>query len=123
MSHRRAWLYTGLSGVVLTLLLSGCIVHTHTIPPGQRLLPAQTRTFPEILQMLADRSQAVRSLKAVRVVFEPSAGARKKNEVTELRAMDGYLLVNRPNEIHIHLNAPFLNTTLADMVSDGSEYR
>jgi outer membrane lipoprotein-sorting protein len=37
--------------------------------------------------------------------------------------MDGYLLVNRPNEIHIHLNAPFLNTTLADMVSDGREYR
>jgi outer membrane lipoprotein-sorting protein len=33
------------------------------------------------------------------------------------------MLVNRPGDIHIHLNAPFLKTTLADMVSDGREYK
>jgi outer membrane lipoprotein-sorting protein len=111
------------SAFALSLLLSGCIIRRTPVPQNQRLLPAQTRTFSEILQVLVDRSQAVKSLKAVNVVFRPSAGARKKNEVTEVRAIDGYMLVNRPDEIHIHLDAPFLKTTLADMVSDGREYK
>jgi outer membrane lipoprotein-sorting protein len=107
----------------LSLLLSGCIVRHTPVPQNQRPLPAQTRSFSEILQILAERSEAVKSLKAVRVVFQPSAGARKKNEVTQLRDIDGYLLMNRPDNIHIHLNTPFLSTALADMVSDGREYR
>ena len=111
------------SGLVLSLLLSGCIIRRTPVPQNQRLLPAQTRSFSEILQVLVDRSQAVKSLKAVNVVFRPSAGGRKKNEVTEVRAMDGYMLVNRPDGIHIHLDAPILKTTLADMVSDGREYK
>jgi outer membrane lipoprotein-sorting protein len=109
--------------IALSLLLSGCIVRHTPVPQSQRLLPAQTRSFSEILQILAERSEAVKSLKAVRVVFQPSAGARKKNEVTQLRDIDGYLLMNRPDNIHIHLNTPFLSTALADMVSDGREYR
>ena len=111
------------SGLAVMLLLSGCIVRRTPVPQNQRLLPAQTRSFSEIVQLLAERSQAIKSLKAVKVVFQPSAGARKKNEVMELRALDGYLLVNRPNDIHIHLSVPLLKTTLADMVSDGTEYK
>jgi outer membrane lipoprotein-sorting protein len=114
---------TAAFAVALSLLLSGCFVRKISVPQNQRLLPAQTRSFSEILQILAERSQAVKSLKAVKVVFEPSAGGRKKNELTEVRPIDGYLLVNRPNDIHIHLDAPFLKSTLADMVSDGREYR
>jgi len=111
------------SSLALSLLLSGCIVRHTPVPQSQKLLPAQSRSFSEILQILAERSQAVKSLKAVRVVFQPSAGARKKNEVTEFRNIDGYLLMNRPDNIHIHLNTPFFSTALADMVSDGREYR
>jgi outer membrane lipoprotein-sorting protein len=111
------------SGLMLSLLLSGCIIRRVPVPKSQRLLPAQTRTFAEILQVLIERSQAVKNLKAVRVVFQPSAGARKKNEVTEIRSIDGYLLLNRPNGIRIHLNTPIVKTTLVDMVSDGHEYR
>jgi len=111
------------SSLALTVLLSGCIIRHTPVPQNQRLLPAQTRSFSEILQILAERSEAVKSLKAVRVVFQPSAGARKKNEVTEFRNIDGYLLMNRPDNIHIHLNTPFLSTALADMVSDGREYK
>jgi outer membrane lipoprotein-sorting protein len=111
------------SSLAISLLLSGCIIRHTPVPQNQRLLPAQTRSFSEILQILAERSEAVKSLKAVRVVFQPSTGARKKNEVTELRNIDGYLLMNRPDNIHIHLNTPFLSTALADMVSDGQEYR
>ena len=110
--------------IAATLLFSGCMIRRTPVPQSQRLLPAQTRSFPEILQLLAVRSQAVKSLKAARVVFQPSAGARKKNEISDLRLpIDGYLLVNRPHEMHIHLSAPVLNTTLAEMVSDGREYK
>jgi outer membrane lipoprotein-sorting protein len=107
----------------LSLMLSGCIIHRTPVPQNQRPLPAQTRSFSEVLQMLAERSQAVKSLKAVKVVLQPSAGARKKNVVTEVRAIDGYMLVDRPDRIRIHLNTPLLKTTLADMVSDGREYK
>jgi hypothetical protein len=106
------------------ILLSGCIVRRTAIPQNQRPFPAQTRSYSEILQVLTTRSQAVKSLKAARVVFRPSAGARRKNELTELRMpVDGYLLINRPNDMHIHLSAPLLKVSLADVVSDGREYR
>jgi outer membrane lipoprotein-sorting protein len=126
LSFRDSWVNSKRKIVpvlALSLLLSGCIIRKTAVPQNQRLLPAQTRSFSEILKILTERSQAVKSLRAVRVVFQPSAGGRKKNEVTEVRDIDGYMLVNRPGDIHIHLNAPFLKTTLADMVSDGREYK
>jgi outer membrane lipoprotein-sorting protein len=110
--------------VSISILSSGCVVRRTAIPQNQRPLPAQNLSYAEVLQLLSARSQAVKSLKAASVIFRPSAGARKKNELTDLRVpMEGYLLINRPNDIHIHLSAPVLKTTFADMVSDGREYR
>lgn len=94
------------------------------IPPSQRLLPAQTRSFTDLLQDLRVRSQAIHTVKAAKVLFQPSGGARKKGELTETRVpISGFILVDRPNDIRIRLNLPLLGTTGADLISDGQHFK
>jgi hypothetical protein len=74
LSFRDSWVNSKRKIVpvlALSLLLSGCIIRKTAVPQNQRLLPAQTRSFSEILKILTERSQAVKSLRAVRVVFQP----------------------------------------------------
>ncbi|HEY2381795.1 MAG TPA: hypothetical protein VGK48_11510 [Terriglobia bacterium] len=87
-------------------------------------MPAQTRSFKDLLQDLQARSQAVKTLKAAKVLFQPSSGARKKGELTETRVpVAGFILVDRPNDIRIRLNLPLLGTTGADLISDGHFFK
>jgi outer membrane lipoprotein-sorting protein len=113
------------SFLAASLFLSGCsFIRKTVVPPDQRLLPAQTRSFKDLLQDLEARSRAIKTLKAARVLFLPSEGARKKGQLTTTRlAVSGFILVNRPNDIRIRLNLPLLGTTGADMVSDGQQYK
>jgi outer membrane lipoprotein-sorting protein len=108
----------------LGLLLSGCITRKTVIPQNQRLLPAQTRSFKELLQDLERCSRAIKTVKAARVLFQPSGGARKKGELTETRVpVAGFLLMNRPNDIRIRLNVPLFGSTGADLVSNGQSFK
>lgn len=114
----------GASILVATLLLSGCLIKRTNVPENQRLLPAQTRSFKELLQDLEARSRAIRTLRVAKVLFLPSEGVRKKDQSTTTRlAVPGFILVNRPNDIRIRLNLPLLGTTGADLVSDGQQYK
>ena len=114
----------GASLLVASLFLSGCIVRKTRIPDNQRLLPAQTRSFTDLLRDLEARSGAIKTLKVAKVLFLPSEGARTKGQITATRVqVPGFILVNRPNEIRIRLNLPLLGSTGADMVSDGRQYK
>jgi outer membrane lipoprotein-sorting protein len=114
----------GASLLVASLFLSGCIIRRTVVPDNQRLLPAQTRSFKDLLQDLEACSNAIKTLRVAKVLFLPSEGARKKGQVTATRvAVPGFILVNRPNDIRIRLNLPLLGTTGADMVSDGRQYK
>lgn len=87
-------------------------------------MPAQTRSFKDLLQDLQSRSQAIKTLRAARVSFQPSSGAKKKGELTETRVpITGIIVVNRPNDIRIRLNLPVLGTTGADLISDGQSFK
>jgi len=52
--------------LVASLFLSGCIIERTVIPDSQRLLPAQTRSFKDLLQDLEARSRAIQTLKLPR---------------------------------------------------------
>jgi len=106
------------------LLLPGCVFRRTAIPQNQRLLPVQSRTFKDLLQDLEARSRAIQTVKAARVLFQPSAGARTKGVLTETRVpVAGFIVVNRPHDIRIRLNVPLLGTTGADLVSDGQSFK
>jgi hypothetical protein len=108
----------------VALFSSGCVTRKTVIPLDQRLLPAQSSTFKDLLHELADRSRAIKTLTAKRVLFQPSAGNQKKGEITQvLVCTAGLIIVDRPNDdIRIHLNS-IAGITCADLVSNGKEYK
>src|SRR5579884_11691 len=110
--------------VATVLMSSGCIAISRKtkIPTDQQLLPAQSRTRAELLQDLDARSKAISSLTA-RVLMDVSSGRGKSDVLTEYRQTQGILIVDRPKQVRIRIQVPVVQTTVADMVSDGAQYR
>jgi outer membrane lipoprotein-sorting protein len=92
------------------------------IPPDQRLLPAKSATKAELFQGLEEKSKEIQTLKA-NVTLDVSGGGSQSGVLTEYRQTSGYLFVERPHKIRIKVLAPLVLSTIADMVSDGRQYR
>jgi outer membrane lipoprotein-sorting protein len=52
-----------------------------------------------------------------------SAGGAKKGKVTDYTQVTGYILVRKPENMRMVVKAPVVRTNLADMVSDGTNFR
>lgn len=116
----------GLACILLTTLMgTGClqISRKTRIPADQQLLPGETRTRAELLQDLETRSSAISSLTAA-VRFDLSSGKNKSDFLTQYPQTKGVLIVDRPHQVRIRIQAPVISTTVVDMVWDGgSQYK
>ncbi len=105
-----------------SLLLQGCLSRKRVIPQDQRLLPAQNMSRADLLKKLDERSRATQKMSAT-VVLDAAGGALKTGVLTEYRQTRGFLLVERPSRIRVIVQAPLALATIADMVSDGRQYK
>jgi hypothetical protein len=108
--------------VVALLLPASCISRTRTIPQDQRLIPGESADRLELLKSLEEKSTQVRTLQAS-LALDVAGGGMSSTEVKEYRQTKGQVVVNRPKHIHFKVQVPLVGTTIADMVSDGLEYR
>lgn len=86
------------------------------------MLPAKTASKEELFQKLEASSSEVRTLIGS-VSMDVSGGGKQTGVLTEYRQTKGYVLVARPHNIRIKVLLPLVESTIADMVSDGKEYR
>ena len=110
--------------VFLALLLTqaSCIVRHRTVPADQRMLPAKSATKEELFSGLEERSRQIRTLIGD-VTMDVSGGGKETGVLTEYRQTRGYVFVERPQNIRIKVLLPIVLSTVADMVSDGSQYK
>lgn len=108
--------------VVFLVIQAGCVSHKVVIPQDQRLLPAKSATKDELYQGLVERSKQIQTLKAT-MTLDVSGGGSQSGVLTEYRQTSGYLFVERPKNIRIKVLAPLILSTIADMVSNGRQYR
>lgn len=108
---------------VLSILVTqaGCISRTRQVPMDQRLLPAETASREELFRSLEEKSARIQTLQG-RLDLDVSGGGLTGDEITEYKQTRGAVVVERPKQIRFKVQAPILGTTVADMVSDGSEY-
>jgi outer membrane lipoprotein-sorting protein len=92
------------------------------IPPDQRLLPAKSATKADLFQDLEEKSREIQTFRA-NMTLDVSGGGSQSGVLTEYRQTSGILLVERPHKIRIRVYAPVVLSTIADMVSDGQQYR
>jgi outer membrane lipoprotein-sorting protein len=105
----------------LAALFSGCLSRRTLVPIDRQLLPGETRTRAELMADLEKRSQGVSTLVA-KIDLDVSGG-EKTGVLTEYRKTAGIIQVDRPKQVRIQILAPVIATVVADMVSDGRQYR
>jgi len=109
--------------ILLLLVPASCISRKRVLPEEQRLLPAKTATRAELFQELEARSKAVQSLQGTISLDLSQGGGAKSGVLTEYHQTTGYVVVDRPRHIRFKVVAPIVLSTIADMVSDGRQYR
>ena len=108
--------------ILLLLVAASCISRKRVLPEEQRLLPARTATRTELFKELEDKSNSVQTLQGT-ISLDLSGGGAKSGVLTEYHQTTGYVVVDRPRHIRFKVVAPIVLSTIADMVSDGLQYR
>jgi outer membrane lipoprotein-sorting protein len=108
--------------MLLLAIPAGCISRKRVVPETERLLPAQTATRADLLHLLEEKSRQIQTLQAT-LALDAAGGGIKTGVLTEYRQTKGFLLVDRPNNIRLKVQAVLALATVVDMVSDGRQYR
>ncbi len=103
------------------LFASGCISKTIRVPADQQLYAAQTKSRSELIQGLQERSKAISTMTATKIGLD--VASRKPDQIKEYLQFPGIIVVDRPSQVRLRVLAPVVGTTVADMVSDGRQYK
>jgi outer membrane lipoprotein-sorting protein len=104
------------------LSLSGCLLRTER--PVTRLSTAQLQdaTLEQLIGVINKEAGQLQTFVA-NVDIDFSAGGAKKGKVTDYTQVTGYILVRKPENMRMVVKAPVVRTNLADMVSDGRNFK
>jgi len=111
--------------IVVALSVSGCkslfgVKQTINVPPllGPLAEANSTQLISEI-----NRVATIRSIRAkVDIQFQDTSFA-ESGLAEKYRTADGTLFLQRPGQIYLKIQAPFVGTNIAEMTSDGEHFR
>lgn len=111
--------------VCVLMLASGCaslfgVKQQVKVPP--LLTPLSTATTTQLIAEV-NRLAAVRSLRGkVDIQFQDTSFA-ESGLAEKYRTADGTVYLQRPGQIYLKIQAPFVGTNIAEMTSDGEHFR
>lgn len=108
-------------GVGLVVGLTGCLSTTRAVQKTQAPPSYQTATVEQLKDWMATSDAAVKTLNA-QVLVTASTGGSKEGEVKEYTSFKGYIFVQKPQQMRLILQLPFIGSRAMDMVSDGKEF-
>jgi hypothetical protein len=103
---------------------SGCglfgVKRAVSVPP--RLGPLTDATMPQLVAEV-NRLASVRSMRGkVDIEFQDTSFA-ETGIAEKYRTADGTVILQRPGQINLRIQAPFVGTNIAEMTSDGAQFR
>ena len=118
--------YAWLALLIISLLLtSGCaslfgVKQQVKVPP--LLTPLSNASTPQLIAEV-NRLAAVRSLRGkIDIQFQDTSFA-ESGLAEKYRTADGTIFLQRPGQIYLKIEAPFVGTNIAEMTSDGEHFR
>jgi hypothetical protein len=105
--------------------MSGCsslfgVKQTVSVPP--RLGPLTDATMPQLMTEV-NRLATVRSIRGkVDIEFQDTSFA-ENGLADKYRTADGTVILQRPSQINLRIQAPLIATNIAEMTSDGQQFR
>ena len=115
---------SGLAILFVCLFSAHCswfrVKTTSRLKPGEQALPAKSATLPELIQLIEQRSQWIKTLRLT-VIYQLTGGSIDTGEISNYRETDGFILLEKPALIRLIGQA--FKVKVFDMVSDGKEFR
>jgi outer membrane lipoprotein-sorting protein len=116
--------------LALTPALTGCLRHTRSVlktrPPDIVL----STSLDHLLEQVNQRNEAVRSMTATVHIAATTGGSQKgeitqsnKGEVTDISALNGYIVIGRPEQLRVIIELPLGVGQVLNMVSDGKTFK
>ncbi len=105
------------------LPLTGCAFRTHPITTRTSTAVLKDATLAQLVETVNINAARVNSLKAMPVDIDSSVLELKKNQVKDNPEVSGWILMRKPQMLHMKMLVPVVRTTMADMVSDGNTFQ
>jgi outer membrane lipoprotein-sorting protein len=106
----------------VTPALTGCLVHHYSVPktrPAEHLL---TANLDELINQVNARYEQIKTMTAS-VQIQATVGNSHSGKATDYPTFNGYIFVQKPENIRIIMLAPILGSKALDMVSNGTTWR
>ena len=107
----------------LLLLLNGCVLsHTRSVNKVTMLSNVQNASLDQLLKQLTTDDTTIRSVTAT-VDITASVGSEHKGEVKTYPTFAGYIVLRKPDDLHIQMLVPVVRSRALEMVSNGKEFK
>jgi outer membrane lipoprotein-sorting protein len=110
-----------LAVLAMTAGLTGCFSTTRLVLKTQAPSSYKTETVEQVEKDVSDRDAAIKTLNAS-VLITASTGGSKEGLVKEYTSFKGYIFVQKPEQLRVILQLPFVGSRAMDMVSDGKSF-
>ncbi|HEY0785679.1 MAG TPA: hypothetical protein VGD62_07385 [Acidobacteriaceae bacterium] len=102
-------------------LLTGCLVHTHRVKQAKLPTIVRDATADGLVQEVNRMNGGLQSLSAA-VDFQASVGGASKGKVTDYTALSGFILLRKPDTVHVLGLVPVVRTRAFELASDGKTF-
>jgi len=103
-------------------VLSGCYKHTRIVEQIRTPDVVMNASATDLMQRLNTNFDALHTLNTS-VTLTASVGGGHSGKVTTYASVKGYILLRKPRDIRVILQAPLLGSVLVNMVSDGNSFK
>jgi outer membrane lipoprotein-sorting protein len=103
-------------------VLTGCYKHTRIVQQIRTPEVVMNASATELVDKLNTNFDALRTLNTS-ITLTASVGGGHAGKVTTYTSVKGYILMRKPRDIRVILQAPLLGSVLANMVSDGNSFK
>jgi hypothetical protein len=105
-----------------TLSTTGCLFHTRPVEDQYSKAPLKEASLQQLIDSINQQAESIQSLKAT-MDIDTSVGGMKKGQVTDYKEIRGYVLLRKPDSLHMIGLMPIVRTTAFDMVSSGQDFK
>jgi outer membrane lipoprotein-sorting protein len=107
--------------VAMTGGLTGCFSTTRLVLKTEAPTVYQTASVEQVEQQVSERDAVLKTLKA-QVQLIATTGGSKEGSVKQYTSLTGYIFLQKPTDLRVILQLPFVGLRAFDMVSDGGTF-
>jgi outer membrane lipoprotein-sorting protein len=106
----------------VTPALTGCLVHHYSVPKTRPADVILTANLDQLVNQVNARYDQIKTLTAS-VQIQATVGGSHNGKATDYPTFNGYIFVQKPENIRVIMLAPLLGSKALDMVSDGTTWK